>query len=275
MREVLDKSPPVWARTIVRGLRGLQFRGKVRVLDRLVGRRGIVCERIFGSWIELDLSEFVQRWIFYGVYGIEELGWLKAILRPGDTFVDVGAHVGFFSLAAAKTVGRQGRVIAIEPAPTLFEKLSKWVSKNDLSWIHPLPVAVGSKRGEASLFLDDDTNYAPSFFRGETFVSKVPVRPLDDIAEECGIEVIHLLKLDIEGSEQQAWEGAQRLIRQKRIKAVICEFNESCLVAAGTSSKYLWHRIVESGFADAEWGVSEPHFPAGNFLQNRLFFQVT
>src|SRR5712691_1786540 len=86
-----------------------------------------------------------------GTYERRELAWVLQRLSPGDLFVDVGAHVGYFSLPAARRVGPSGRVIAIEPTPTSVEVLERNRSLNSSYWIEVIAAAASDRDGRALL----------------------------------------------------------------------------------------------------------------------------
>lgn len=135
-----------------------------------------------------------------------------AVLRPGDTAVDVGANLGHHTYAMSRICGVAGRVFSFEPVPDLLLKAQTHSAHfKDIQWINK---AVSSEQGVA------DFHYFPvehgwSGFQPkedvlgmETFM--VPVTTLDD--EING--PVHLIKLDIEGAEFDALRGASRILRE-------------------------------------------------------------
>ena len=106
---------------------------------------------LFGTW-EPDLAAFVRR-----------------RLRPGDTFVDVGANVGYVSALASRLVGPRGAVVAIEPSPPVIAALQETLTRNDLTNVRMVAAAVSDREGELPLFTGpsflvtgDSTTVAPS-----------------------------------------------------------------------------------------------------------------
>ncbi len=104
-------------------LRPYQFRGKARLLSRLVPRTGTRTSRVFGYRVELDLSELIQRMVYLGAFERWESRAVSRYLKPGMCFVDVGANIGYYSLLAARLVGSSGRVFAVEPSSRAASKL--------------------------------------------------------------------------------------------------------------------------------------------------------
>src|SRR5208283_2402730 len=106
-----------------------QFRGKARLADFL-GRlmnpwkrgRGAL-PLVTGETITVDLGDRIQRLMWGAAYEPQVRKCLTVILRPGDTFVDIGAHIGFFSMIASSLVGSSGKVYAFEANSALFQTL--------------------------------------------------------------------------------------------------------------------------------------------------------
>jgi FkbM family methyltransferase len=132
-------------------------------------------------------------------------------LRPGDTFVDVGANFGLFSAVAAQRVGPSGRVVAIEPHPELVRRIRFNMAANGFGQVHVVQSAVGEAAGEAILFantasfaesrLGSSGGDAPGAHEKAT---PVRITPLADIVAEAGLTRIDALKIDIEGYEDKA-----------------------------------------------------------------------
>lgn len=126
-------------------------------------------------------------------------------LRPGDVVVDAGAYPGDYTLFAARQVGPEGRVIALEPDPENRELLQRHVTRSGFENIEIIPC--GLWNSETSLSLD--AHGVASTLTDTDSPSPVPVRPLDDIVKEGNLGKIDVLKMDIEGAELQALEGAR------------------------------------------------------------------
>jgi FkbM family methyltransferase len=212
----------------------------------------MITEKVGDSYImELDLSDLIQRNIyFFGYYEPHFASALKQVLRPSDIFVDVGANVGQFSLIAAGAVGESGKVIAIEPEPNNFEQLKKNFQLNLLINSKAFNLAAGKQRGEVDLFVRGReggfTNRGVhSLHKHEDWLNPQKVSAhielLDTIlADEPRVDVI---KMDIEGAELGALEGAVHSI--KRFDPIIFfEANEVCTKYFGhsTADVKLWLR---------------------------------
>jgi hypothetical protein len=93
---------------IIKTLRPHHFRGKARLLESLSECAGEIETDVFGYQTKLDRSDFIQRRIYLGAYEQHETQLVRGYLKPGMTFVDVGANIGYFSLLAASIVGQAG-----------------------------------------------------------------------------------------------------------------------------------------------------------------------
>jgi hypothetical protein len=95
--------------TVVSQLRPFQFRGKGRLAELVIPRTGKRNALIFGSRFSLDLSDYLQRHIYAGSFERVESAVVRKKLRPGMTFVDVGANVGYYTALAARLVGQRAQ----------------------------------------------------------------------------------------------------------------------------------------------------------------------
>lgn len=131
-----------------------------------------------------------------------EFALMTAWLPPGGTFVDVGANAGFYTVHGAACVGPAGRVLAIEPGAIVRARLTDTLTLNDLhATVTIAPVAAGAAEGIAHLS-EDARNLGASHL-GEAG-TEVPVKPLLNILSGAGLSRVDVLKIDIEGHEDQA-----------------------------------------------------------------------
>lgn len=257
---------------IVSSLWPLRFPGKVRLLDRLVPRAGTREGQVFGYRMTLDLCELVERQIYLGTYEREETGMAWRWLKPGMTFLDVGANVGYFTLLASRRVGQGGRVIAVEPAPRVHGRLARVVADNGLkAELHP--IGLSDRDGTCTLYLPAEGlhNDSPTMARhdGAGEPVEVPVRRLDDCLEKWRVDSVDLLKIDVEGHEGKVFAGAERALGTGRIKAILCEFNDYWLRETGTTPQDVHDTLTGLGFVDQE---GEPRFEPGCIVNRFLVY---
>ena len=248
-------------------IRQFNFRGKARLLHGLCSREGEHHAEVFGYKIKLDLADYIQRSIYLGTFEPRESAQIRAYLKPGMTFVDVGANVGYYTLLAASLVGRGGRVLAFEPSPYAFDRLAETIKRNNLSQVCAVQSGLGDASGEAQLFSPLSGNHSPSMVsNGVGSPINVPVRRLDDWLAEHEVDRVDLMKIDIEGFEPNVIKGAAECVRQGRLRAILCEFNKYWLEMNGSSPSQLYHLLTRSGFVLAQ---DEPDFDL--VVQNLLF----
>jgi FkbM family methyltransferase len=142
----------------------------------------------------------------------DEISVLRAFYRIADTigiktFVDVGAHVGYYTIRMSK---RSENVIAFEPNPMNRAKLQKNVELNELENVTIYPYALGEARYKSKLYLaDSSSTLLEGYQRGPAV--EVDVVPLDEVIEKAD-----LIKIDVEGYEWKVIQGAEKLILAQR-----------------------------------------------------------
>jgi FkbM family methyltransferase len=150
-------------------------------------------------------------------------------------FIDVGANIGYFSCLMSKLAGPAGKVLAIEPEPQNLKLLEQNIKINELTNVTVHPCALGAGEGSAMLGL-----YKPSNRGRHSLLEKdakerikVPVRTLDDVARDSGINAgsWSLVKIDVEGYEGFVIDGAKETL--PRIETLVMEFSPAILKNAG------------------------------------------
>ncbi|MGB8456535.1 MAG: FkbM family methyltransferase, partial [Candidatus Acidiferrum sp.] len=152
---------------------------------------------------------------------------LQRHLRPGMTFYDVGANIGFFSLLAARIVGKKGRVVAFEADPEIAARLREHAARNAFGWITAEEKAVWSEprtvffeRIDPAASPDRGLGHVVSASAGDTI--QVSAVSLDSYSETQPAP--DFIKCDVEGAEVEVFRGAQRLLKEKR-PGIICEMH--------------------------------------------------
>lgn len=229
------------------------FHGKNRMIDlvaRVASKLSSDVQEIElwpGTRFSVDLRDRVHRQMWFASYEPHVTQVLDEILRPGDAFLDVGAHIGYHSVFAAGIVGPEGRVFAFEPDPRLHARLTKNLS----SFVNAraLPYAVADQQTEMVFERSWDSRESGwgaltsvrDFRKGEHIT--VEVIPLDSWCERTGLSAIRAMKIDAEGSEGAILRGAQRVLRS--IRPILCiEFNEELLRQAGESGRSLMDMLA-------------------------------
>lgn len=177
---------------------------------------------------------------------------IQRFVGRGDVFVDVGAHLGLMSLAAAKAMHGQGKIFAFEPFPNTQAMLKRSFWLNGFAeMIEVHGAAVSNHAGETKLYLGPTSGhhsiFALDFPDGhETSSIDVPTVTLDS-ALPAGLGV-DLLKIDAEGAELDIIEGARSLLASNPDIALIVELGPSHLRRVGHSLDHWLGAFAASGF---------------------------
>jgi FkbM family methyltransferase len=178
----------------------------------------------WGGTLEVDIRDAVGSSVFiHGSYEPELSAALYQLLQPGQTFVDVGAHIGYFSLLAADRVGDRGKVVSLEPCERTFWSLTRntqasknvqrhrvaaWdsgttLSLNDYGPLHSAFNSIGDRRIHESAPPVKSTPF------------EVRAVALDEFFEETQT-VPDVIKIDAESAEEQVLEGLRRTLQSVR-----------------------------------------------------------
>lgn len=200
----------------------------------------------------LDLG--VGRPLYTGLeYEPEETAFLQRSLKPGMTMIDVGANVGFMALLAAKSVGAEGTVLAIEPDPGNAELLRANVERNGYKNISIQRCAVGAEPGTAQLFRSAWNMGNHRLNPGEAGQAiayeavSVPVRTVDSLVVDNRLSRVDLIKMDVEGYEPGVLAGMTATL--ERFKPVILtEFWPFGMRDAGFDPVAFLERCLRAGY---------------------------
>jgi FkbM family methyltransferase len=200
-------------------------------------RTGFRLVNVGGVRLTMDVTEFTcHRLYFHGeTYEPATVRCLLERLGPGQTFVDVGANHGYFSVLAARLVGPTGHVFAFEPNPSVFEQLSEHVTRNRLTNVTTERVALAEHEGALELFVSAcATNSGLSSISPRPLAfahgsldreRRVQVRAttVDRWRRDRNVGRIDLLKIDVEGAEPLVLRGMAETFVHAPPAGIICE----------------------------------------------------
>ncbi len=167
----------------------------LRVLSGvLAGARWISTSHTHGCWL--------------GIYERRLQHDLASILRPGDTFFDVGANVGFFTLLASRLVTPAGRVVAFEPLRRNLRLLERHLELNGVGNVTVVSAAAAEKAGSGFL----STNQSPAQGALTATGIEVSTVSLDEVVERGEAPPPSAMKIDVEGAETRVLEGAREVL---------------------------------------------------------------
>lgn len=186
---------------------------------------------------------------------------IRAKLQPGQTFIDVGANVGYYTIIASKIVGDSGRVVAFEPEPENFAILQHNVEANGCKNVVLVQKALADKPGSLTLMLSSKNKGAHSLFHTQEIddhpdTVQVDTVRLDDWLREHQVRP-DLVKIDTEGAEGIIVEGMSETLRNNGRLQLVLEFSPSRLDDSGYGASRLLNKLQSAGMAAYEVEESE------------------
>lgn len=193
------------------------------------------------------------------LYEWETSQFLATVLKPGDGFVDVGTHVGYFSMLAASLVGDSGKVISFEPDERNFAQLLDHVETNGFRHVKPVNAAVSdhSGKGEFHVNLDNDGGHAlwnvgdhpfNEQSRNAPTTREVELVALDEVLAEFENGPPRVIKIDAEGAEHSVLKGARHYLSTTPVPFIIAEINHFGLEKMGTTEDALRGYMTDLGY---------------------------
>ena len=154
--------------------------------------------------------------------------------KEGDIVVDIGAHIGLYTIISSKRVGTKGKVVAIEAHPGNFEMLNSNIKLNQLTNVIPLNYAVHSKETKIKLYLPSGesgfTKYntiMPNWINTQEKFVEVNANTLDYLLQLNQIrqEEVNWIKIDVEGAEFEVLKGATNVLSKSKDIAILMELH--------------------------------------------------
>jgi FkbM family methyltransferase len=167
---------------------------------RLKGKRWVVGAGDHAYWL--------------GTYEHEKTAEFAKRLRRGDVVLDIGAHVGYYTLLAATSVRSEGRVVSVEPLQRNVQYLKRHIELNQLSNVTVIQAAVSDAPGPLEFAQDANTYLGRVQRGGGTTVDGVTID--ECVLERCRLDRVNVIKLDVEGAEGCALRGAEKVLKQFR-----------------------------------------------------------
>jgi FkbM family methyltransferase len=263
---------PAFAKRSIRGVAFPLIRGYVRYFPWRWGKaevfrriiepyffrrpRQFTVRTIDGMKVTGNNRDFIQSWIYF--FGITEPNlteWLRHSLRPGDVFIDVGAHIGSHSLMASRLVGSSGAVVAIEASPSTFASLRKNLALNRVTNVRSVNMAASDRRGRLEFYrgpnqdLGSSTMYREVAKQGSQFEAEVEAAPLIEILSATELAQARIIKVDVEGAEEAVLRGlAPGLKACRRDLEIVIEIIPKYLKALNLNAEGVLKILTDSGF---------------------------
>lgn len=226
--------------------------------------------------IRLYNDSLLSKIIFDG-FEKNEFAFVKSTLKEDDIFLDLGANIGLFSLLASKCVGRNGKVVAFEPAPIIYNRLIENTQLNALKNIDARNIGLSNEKGELTFYVSENgydawNSFAPSTDGKLQKKILVPVSTIDHELDQFDKTKIKLVKIDVEGWEKFVLSGGTHFFKQYA-PIVMVEFTDENTINAGYYASDIYDIMVSFGY---EWYalkkgvlVREPkriHYPYLNLI---------
>jgi FkbM family methyltransferase len=191
--------------------------------------------------LRLDRSKAMGASIYWtGFHEYRELLFLHDFLRSDMVLLDIGANIGEYSIFAAKRL-TQGKVVAFEPVPALRKMLDENIELNQFTNVIVKPFGLSDEVGSFPIYFvgenenEGQATFFPGLLQNQRSV-KAELKKLDDEWDQLSLNRLDFIKMDIEGSELKALQGAQNVIARFR-PLVMLEVSEVTYQAAGYSLK--------------------------------------
>lgn len=254
----------------------LSLRNKSSLRERLKNINLRKPTRAFCDGIAYDffLIDDVQKSIFFNLYEKNELAKIAPFIKPGGTYLDIGANIGFYSLAFAKKLNLNGKVYAFEPNPKTYAQLQRNCCLNTFAAnIFTYNLAVSNQEKTIPFYYDKvNSGSATAVFyedmQGKVEKTEVSAITLDKFIEKEKIAQIELIKIDVEGHEIELLEGAKQALAAKIFKAIQIEFNGQRLHEQGID---LNHFLML--FKENKYRLVEGNDIVEKFLKNQIHSQ--
>lgn len=199
-----------------------------------------VTARCAGVFLRFNSNCRIAEDLYANAFERKQRAALDRLIEPGTTAIDVGANLGFYTCLLAERVGPAGRVIAVEPTPSVYNDMTANVSLNGYTRrVAPLPIALSESHGTAQLniYAPGDEVYnslsVAQAANAETAKSVIEVetQTLDAVLAEVGVDKPCFVKIDVEGFQHQVLlSGVERLRSMPRLTLMV-ELNDAVIDA--------------------------------------------
>lgn len=174
-----------------------------------------------------------------------EIKLFEDILRPGMTVLDIGANIGIYALIAGDKVGKKGKVYAFEPVPENIKLLGHNLRQNAAANVRIVRSAAGDKQGSVDISLVKDS--LATHYIGAHPKNSIPVKvdTIDNFVKTHTLKV-DCIKMDIEGYEGFALEGAKKTLANNKNLKLLTELSAKYLKRSGSDPKRVAGQLLDT-----------------------------
>lgn len=258
-----------------------------RITNRFTRPINKTVRLFFGELMDISVPPYLELWISkaYASHDPEVrlTEWLFRNIKEGDTFLDCGAHYGYYTVLAAQRVGENGKVVAVEPSPLVLPYLRKNVARSKNAEL--VEAGVSDSEGTAT-FYESDIQYSVISTLNKNNLNQID--HLGGIAREVQVETTTLekiaadhgdptiIKLDVEGAEAQTLRGGAAMIARMKPAIALEVFlrptdNDRAAVAILKSYGYRMYAITPGGgITEIEYRKLDHHLSTTRHRYGRM-----
>jgi FkbM family methyltransferase len=232
---------------------------------------------IQGFKIYIDKNDHVlsEELLINKTWEAYETAQFKKNIKAGDTVVDLGAHIGYYTLLAAKCVGKQGKVYAFEPDPHNFSLLKKNITVNGFQNVILVNKAVSDANRKTKLYLSERNKGDHRLYNSNDKRKSITVDTitLDSYFKQLDNPSIDLIKIDIQGSEMKAIQGSEKILKENKHLIIFTELSPIGFQLIGASASEYLSLLVKNKFSIHE--INEKNKTTKPIKMNELLEKYT
>lgn len=215
-----------------------------------------------GFEVIADPGDYVSKLLLRDeIYEAPETDLVTRIVRGGDTCIDAGCQIGYYSCLLAKLVGEKGRVYSFDANPQACLSTRRNLGLNGFSLADVVHAALADTEGRLSFHISTDDQTGLSSL-GSIPTTKetisVPCLRLETFMKNRHIETVRLLKLDVEGAEEIVLKGLGAFLSTHVVDYILVECFDERLNLLGTSTERVASTLESAGYSAWEYGIETP-----------------
>lgn len=208
----------------------------------------------FGKGITRSINgfkvRFTPRWMRYfpSDYEKENYEVLKQQLKPGMDVIDIGAHIGLFSVICSQLTANKGKIVCFEPTPGTYKLLQQTLRLNHCGNVTPVQAAVSDKVGSATFYIssDHEGNNSNSLVGDNPLHQMsgydVKLETIDNITQAYSLQPA-IIKVDVEGAELDTLSGGLDTFGKYKPKLIL-GLHPAAIKRKGDSLEKIWDLLV-------------------------------
>ena len=206
--------------------------------------------RVGRYYVMVDLAELQPRLIYFQYFERDLIKFIKKYLKRDQICLDVGANVGYLSAVMAQSIGKNGKVYALEPAPQVFKFVDK-LAQSSGGIIEAFPLAASDKKGTIEFYVEESEHMLSTCVKDlhsagakKIFVEATTV---DEFCLEQNIRP-DFIKIDVEGAEPLVLKGMQGLLQSGLRPIILCELKPWTYDSFGMQAEEVVNLIMQHGY---------------------------